>query len=278
MKPLHLGGKAISISAGAGHSCAVLNGEIAKCWGDNFYGQLGQGADIERIGAKPGDMPSLKPIKLDTNFHTKSILASNGAFTCAVSVAGEVKCFGKTVAGEATANPFWGVLGNCWARSARNASAVPCGMDGRSPASSLGYFSTDMDFNLPKVNFGDLEVEQLAVGSSFSCALTSEKSIKCWGLNLSGQLGLGHRMNIGTNPAEMGNALKASLSGSGDAEPIQVAVGYEHACVVQKNNTLKCWGSGVENATGLMALGIEGSTGTNASTVPSVLPLIYDGR
>ena len=41
--PINLGGKAVAISLGQEHSCAILeNGEL-KCWGDNDKGQLGTG-------------------------------------------------------------------------------------------------------------------------------------------------------------------------------------------------------------------------------------------
>jgi cysteine-rich repeat protein len=41
--PIELGGRAIMLSAGGEHTCAVLEDHGVICWGDNNYGQLGYG-------------------------------------------------------------------------------------------------------------------------------------------------------------------------------------------------------------------------------------------
>lgn len=282
-KPISIGGRGLasiskvkSISAGSGHTCAVLESGTSLCWGDNFYGQLGQGSEAEKIGTHSGDLSTLSPINFGRDFVAKNMVASSGAFSCALSINGDVKCFGKTVANEKTSNPFFGVLGNCWGRQMQNTSAVSCSSS-MAPTTSVGYMPSDMGDKLPKINFGSSKVVQLATGSTFGCALLDDKSVKCWGTNDNGQLGLGNTQPIGANALDMGDSMKAALTFA-DGEAIQVATGYEHACVVLKNNTVKCWGSSFENVSGLAGNGIAYNTGTKPSTLPKVLPLVYDGR
>jgi alpha-tubulin suppressor-like RCC1 family protein len=45
----------MSVSAGSSHTCAVLDDGTARCWGYNFYGQLGYG-DTSHRGNYQGEM------------------------------------------------------------------------------------------------------------------------------------------------------------------------------------------------------------------------------
>jgi len=79
---------ATQISAGGswedGHSCAVVTGGAAKCWGQGIAGQLGQGT---KVGSNvPEDVVSLT---------AASSISAGGAHTCAVVSGGAAKCWGK---------------------------------------------------------------------------------------------------------------------------------------------------------------------------------------
>ncbi len=265
---VNLNQDASAISAGAGHTCALLKDGTSRCWGDNFYGQLGMGDDVERMGLVSGDLSSLKPIDWGKNISLKSITASSGAFTCTVSVAGGLKCCGKTVANENSKTPFYGVLGNCYARASQNSVYSLCkDSPNWKPAKSIGYLETDMGDRLFSLNLSHSLVSDVVLGPDFGCALTSGQELKCWGMNEAGQLGLGHRTSLGSTVSEMEN-LPTTLS-----DVLQAAAGYSHVCAVMLDNTLKCWGTNIENASGQNVM-----TGVTADTKASVLLPVYDGR
>jgi alpha-tubulin suppressor-like RCC1 family protein len=87
---------ATGIAAGQSHTCAVLDGGTARCFGANDAGQLGSGA------ASP---PSATPLDVvDPNGEGKltGIAELTGGFgnTCARTSAGEVFCWGANFAGQ----------------------------------------------------------------------------------------------------------------------------------------------------------------------------------
>jgi len=83
-------GNVISISAGGSHTCAiVLADNTIRCWGDNDYGQLGDGTIIRRN----------IPILVSGIKHASSVVAGD-YFTCAVLSDGTIKCWGVNSNGE----------------------------------------------------------------------------------------------------------------------------------------------------------------------------------
>lgn len=138
--------KAIAIAVGGHHSCALLENNTVRCWGWNLQGQLGTG-DISFT-------PQSFPVEAATlNGRNVISLAAGRIFTCALTAAGEVLC--------------WGHNGN-------GQIGVPSGTPTASPVSVI-----------------DSGVAEIAAGSSHACArMASDNKLKCWGLNTQGQLGI----------------------------------------------------------------------------------------
>ena len=88
-----------SVSGGGYHTCAVLSDATIKCWGDNGYGQLGQG-NTATIGDGLGDMgDALVAVDLGTCFTAKSV-SGGGYHTCAVLNDDSLKCWGSGYGGQ----------------------------------------------------------------------------------------------------------------------------------------------------------------------------------
>ncbi|KAG2499270.1 hypothetical protein HYH03_002848 [Edaphochlamys debaryana] len=88
-----------AVAAGSWHTCALLQpGGLVKCWGMNFFGQLGTG-DRSPLGVNTGDAPgemgdALDPVDLGWGVRATAIAAGE-MHTCAVlQPGGIVKCWG----------------------------------------------------------------------------------------------------------------------------------------------------------------------------------------
>ena len=79
---------AVQVAASESNSCALLVDGTAQCWGDNSYGQLGDGStDSSWV---PIAVPNLTGIvQIVTWFHT-----------CALLIDGTVMCWGMNFEGE----------------------------------------------------------------------------------------------------------------------------------------------------------------------------------
>ncbi len=79
----------------------------------------------------------------------------------------------------------------------------------------------------------------VATGHFHSCARTTTGGVKCWGTNLSGQLGDGTftERNV---PGDV-----SGLSGVS-----ALAVGGDHSCVIVTGGAVKCWGSNIDGQLG----------------------------
>ena len=186
----------VSVKAGDFHTCAVLSGGTAKCWGQNTSGQLGDGTLIDR--------PS--PVDVQGLGGAVSGIASAGLHTCAVTDAGSVLCWGDNAAGQlgdgsqtASTSPVAavGLTGNVAAISAQN-GAHTCALmiAGNAKCWGFNFFGkvgdggNDFAVTVPTdVVFVGNDVAVISAGAIHTCALRTTGSVTCWGENTYDQLG-----------------------------------------------------------------------------------------
>ena len=237
-----LGGGAplLSVAVGGGHACALLFGGAVKCWGDNSYGQLGLGDVDHRDSA--GEMGTNLPAVALGGAATA--LAAGGSHTCALLAGGAVKC--------------WGFNGS--------------GQLGLGDADNRGDAAGEMGSNLPAVALGG-RATAVSAGGAFTCAVLEGGSVKCWGNNAHGQLGLGDADNRGDDAGEMGSALPAVALGTG-AAAAKIAAGGAHACALLASGPVKCWGRG---SFGQLGQGNADDLGDDADEMGEDLPAVLLG-
>jgi alpha-tubulin suppressor-like RCC1 family protein len=145
---------AIALALGGNHTCALLSGGAVDCWGENFYGQLGNGTTTGPVTSMGGLPCNPTPAPVPNLPQATAVVAGNG-HTCALLADTTVSCWGENSSGQ---------LGNGSA-----GASVP------SPAAVPGLTG----------------VTALAAGGSHTCALLSAGTVQCWGGGGNGQLGNG---------------------------------------------------------------------------------------
>jgi alpha-tubulin suppressor-like RCC1 family protein/pimeloyl-ACP methyl ester carboxylesterase len=251
------GAKATAL--GFGHTCALTTAGGVKCWGNNDFGQLGNGASQSN---------SLTPV--DVSGLTSGIVSiSAGDYhTCALNTVGGVKCWGYNYAGQVgsgvsqeqyrTPVTVSGLTGGVMSISAEsnhtcaltNAGAVMCWGDNYD--GQLGNGTLQSNYLAPVTVLGLTSgVISISAGANHTCALTNTKGIKCWGSNSAGQLGSGTSQERHRTPVNV-SGLTSGVS--------NISAGSQHTCALTTARAVKCWGS---NSAGQLGNGT-----TNNSNVP----------
>jgi alpha-tubulin suppressor-like RCC1 family protein len=97
--------------------------------------------------------------------------------------------------------------------------------------------------SLSTVNLGTgRTATAISAGVYHTCALLDNASVKCWGYNAQGQLGIDSTTNMG-NSSTTTNMASISTVNLGTGRTVTaLAAGYYHSCAKLDNGDLKCWG------------------------------------
>ena len=224
------------------HNCVLLGDGTVKCWGRNHYGILGLG-DSEHRGDDPGEMGANLPTVDLGPSRTVADLSTGDHFNCAVFDDGAAKCWGRSTYGQL----------------------------GLGVTNNHGDHADELGDDLPVLDLGTgRSVKSIASGKYHSCAILDDDTLKCWGRNAYGQLGLAGEAAIGDTPGEMGDALPTIDLGTG-RYPLAITAGERHSCALLDDETVKCWG---RNSDGQLGLGDTNHRGDDPGEMGDALPAI----
>lgn len=224
---LGAGRRAIAITAGSQHTCALLDDRTVRCWGSDSSGQLGYGSPPNDIG--DDETPGAEgPVPLGPG-RTAVAIAAGGDFTCALLDDGTVRCWGSDRDGQ---------LGY------------------GSPPNHIGDDETPDAAGPVPLGSGRTAVA-IAAGGSATCAVLDEGSVRCWGAGALGQLGYGNQNTIGDN--ETPDAAGPVSLGSGRSA-VAIAAGNVHTCALLDTGKVRCWGYGF---LGRLGYGNQNNIGDN---------------
>lgn len=245
-----LSGGVINIAAGDSHTCALLTSGSVSCWGDDTYGQLGNGVTNTTYNS----------YQTVSGLTQVTAISAGWRHTCAIVSGGAVKCWGAntygqlgngTVTDSSIPVSVSGIPSGATFISASNDGSFTCAVVsggvkcwGNDYYNQLGVFNSmvtqycgsDLDpCSKTPVSVSSLtsEVTAVSAGAMHACALTSTGGVKCWGGGADGSLGNGLTGDIYT-PADVTD-LTSGVS--------QISMGGFFSCARLSTGSLKCWGN-----------------------------------
>ena len=297
---LGIGRKAVALSSGGAHTCAILDNGGVSCWGDGTNGKLGNGGTSDKT------TPTITS-SLGTG-RTAVGLSSGEHHTCAILDNGSVSCWGRGSDGQLgdggtsdqTTPKLTSSLGagrmavglssgyfhtclildngssSCWGDGSYGQLGNGATSDQTTPTltSSLGSgriaslserdFDGDGNFTVFQTHTTFVDrTQSLSSGDGYTCALLDNGSVSCWGGGLDGRLGNGGTSDKTTPTLTSGfgnNQTAVALSSSVNA----------HMCALLDNGSVACWGWGTS--------GQMGNGGTSTSTTPTPTSSLGTGR
>lgn len=202
-----------AVSAGYAHACAVLENNTAWCWGEpSKNGRLGIGAD----GAAGTSVPLRvtfdhvgmgAPLDVRTGLYHSCALLANDA----------IACWGCNVAGAL------GLRGD-------DPSLKPVLDACQVGAADRPVLATEVQAALAGAH-----IVQLVSGGNHNCVLLADRSVRCWGENQVGQLGVPFDGDAHPAPIVVkmnGDVLRA----------VEIASAASQVCAVTDTGAVVCWG------------------------------------
>lgn len=290
---IEIGDEVVDVDSSETHSCAVFASGGVRCWGRGPSGELGYGADVYPQG-------KTSPEKVDLGDVQISNIVAGRKHTCALDTDGNVRCWGEGVDGqlgsgnrasigddedidELSPIDLGGAVKQLVAGDFHNCALLVSGgvrCWGQNGLGQLGLpgqgniiGDDELPLDVPEVSIDeDKVINELVAGHEHTCALFSDGTIRCWGANDFGQLGLvlgEDNPNYGDEAGEEPSAAPLVDVGSVVLTDLELgaamAAGDDHTCVISEAG-IRCWGDAEDGQ-----LGYGNVTDIGKDDVPSSL-------
>lgn len=244
------GSPVLAIAAGDTHTVAIKSDGTLSTWGNNTFGQLGDGTTTAKT----------LPTQIGSATNWKTIVAG-GNHNLALKFDGTLWAWGANTYGQfgdgtITDKALPTQIGTAtdWSAIAGHGHTLALKTDGTLWAWGFNAYGqlgdgTIIDKTVPTQIGTATNWSAIAAGPNHSLALKTDGTLWAWGYNLSGQLGDGTTLNK-TVPTQIGTGIDWSA----------ISAGSLHSLALKTNGTLWAWGG---NSSGQMG---------NGTTVDTIAP------
>jgi len=229
------------------NTCGVTPDFRPYCWGRNHHGQLGTGTTSDE---------QLIPVAVHTALSFRQV-STGWEHACGVTPDSHAYCWGNNGAGavgDGTTSDRYTPVAVAGGHQFRQVDAgfdFTCGVSypdnraycwGNNTHGQLGNGSPSLlGSPTPVAVAGGLSFQEVRVGDSHACGITTTNRAYCWGYNANGRLG--DSTNI--------NRSRPTRVAAGTRQFRQLDAGGAHTCAVTTTYRAFCWGNGANGALGV---------------------------
>ncbi len=226
----------VETAPGGRHTCARRATGSVLCWGNNTYGELGDGTVAGHT----------TPVGVSGVVDARGV-APGGYHSCAVRSNGTVVCWGRNNLGQigdgtsgtdrlvptpvlTITNAVQVTAGVAHSCALLSTGTVMCW--GGDYASQIGDGPGNTPKTAPVAVLGLSDAVEVRAGAHYTCARRANGTVLCWGENRAGQIG------DGTTTEAASPQAVATID-----DALGVDAGDAHSCVLRASGAMACWGS-----------------------------------
>jgi len=268
--------RAASLTTRGDHTCARLDDGSVRCWGSNFRNQIGLGRGDRLV---PEVQPTYVFVEVRRSAPWRVVqIAAGSEHTCALTTDGAVWCWGGDFNGQCASEESVVISSFTWrVAGLRDVVELSAGGDhscARTRAGEVwcwGYALAGALDDLGRGRRGEVSqtratrvpgisgAAQIASGGTSACARIGDGTVRCWGSNRSGELGVGDVAPVTSVMPRLRGV--TTIAAGGQTTGIH--------CGVRRDGTVACWGTALDGG-----LGVESAR--SARLTPETVPRLRE--